>query len=54
VAKSFIPYAMRAKKVDMRRMKHAIWAILASAESYKVRNHLHANSTYYFLGTVGY
>jgi hypothetical protein len=53
VARIFIPYAMRAKKVDMKRLKHAMWDILVSREGYKVRNHLHARTTKYFLGTVG-
>lgn len=28
VAKIFIPYAMRAKKVDMKQLKHCTWKIL--------------------------
>jgi hypothetical protein len=52
VAKSFIPYAVRAKKVDMRRLKLAIWDILDSTECCKVRNNLHAKTSKYFLGTV--
>ena len=53
VARIFIPYAMRAKKVDMKRLKHAIWDILVGQESYKVRNHLHARTAKYFFGTPG-
>ena len=53
VARIFIPYAMRAKKVDMKRLKHAIWDILVSQERCKVRNHLHARTAKYFFGTVG-
>jgi hypothetical protein len=48
VARIFIPYAMRAKKVDMKRLKHAIWDILVSQEGCKVRNHLHARTAKYF------
>ena len=46
VARIFIPYAMRAKKVDMKRLKHAIWDILVSQEGCKVRNHLTYLLTY--------
>jgi hypothetical protein len=53
VARIFIPYAMRAKKVDMKRLKHAIWDILVSQEGCKVRNHLHARTAKYFFGTAG-
>jgi hypothetical protein len=53
VARIFIPYAMRAKKVDMKRLKHAIWDILVSREGCKVRKNLHARTTKYFIGTVG-
>ncbi|XP_021916481.1 condensin complex subunit 2 isoform X3 [Zootermopsis nevadensis] len=35
VARIFIPYAMRAKKVDMKKLKHAIWSILTKADSHK-------------------
>lgn len=28
VAKIFIPYAMRAKKVDMKQLKHCTWKML--------------------------
>ena len=52
VARIFIPYAMRAKKVDMKRLKNAIWDILVSQESCKVRNHLHARTAKYFFGTA--
>jgi hypothetical protein len=53
VARIFIPYAMRAKKVDMKRLKHAMWDILVCREGCKVRNNLHATATEYFFGTVG-
>jgi len=53
VARIFIPYAMRAKKVDMKRLKHAIWDILVSRESCKVRKHLHERTAKYFFGTAG-
>ena len=53
VARIFIPYAMRAKKVDMKRLKHAIWDILVSQEGCKVSNHLHVSTAKYFFGKVG-
>jgi hypothetical protein len=53
VPKVFIPYAMRAKKVDMKRLKHAIWNILVSHEGSEVRNHLHAIIAKYLFGTAG-
>lgn len=54
VARIFIPYEMRAKKVDMKKLKHAIWDILVSQEGCKVRNHLHARIAKYFFGIVGH
>jgi hypothetical protein len=45
VARIFIPYAMRAKKVDMKKLKHAIWGILTSTESCEVRNHLNVRTS---------
>jgi hypothetical protein len=44
VARIFIPYAMRAKKVDMKKLKYAIWDILTDKDNCKVRNHLHART----------
>jgi hypothetical protein len=41
VARIFIPYAMRAKKVDMKKLKDALWGILTSADNCEVRNHLY-------------
>ncbi|PSN39905.1 Condensin complex subunit 2 [Blattella germanica] len=35
VARIFIPYAMRAKKVDMKKLKGAIWSILTDADARK-------------------
>ena len=34
----FIPYAQRAKKMDMKKLKAAIWSILVNAEKHQVRN----------------
>jgi hypothetical protein len=53
VARIFIPYAMRAKKMDMKKLKHAMWSILTNADSHKVRNHLHARISKQFLTAVG-
>lgn len=30
IAKIFIPYAMRAKKVDMKQLKHVTWRMLTN------------------------
>jgi hypothetical protein len=45
---------MRAKKVDMKKLKHAIWDILVGQGGCKVRNHLHARTAKYFYGIVGH
>lgn len=52
VARIFIPYAMRAKNVDMKKLKHAVWDILVGQGGCKVRNHLHARTAKYFFVNI--
>lgn len=44
VAKIFIPYAMRAKKVDMKQLKHCTWRMLTEKTPEGEKEDVHETS----------